>query len=184
MPHAASTEASTEQAGQGLIGRFPERRRHQQPGPRQLARQVPEQQQRRLVGPLQVLENDHQSTSRGGIRERLTDPGEHEKPGGRRVVNRLGRYRVGQRGDEPLPWPQRRPAGVVDRVAMDGRYAVLPRHVLDRRDEAGLPDALLAADQHHPPGAAGCGDQVGPQLRQLPVPADDRHLHDQKYCLA
>ena len=50
-----------------------------------------------------------------------------------------------------------------------------------RRDEPGLPDPWLAADQDQPSGTAGRGNQRGAQLSQLRAPADDRHLHVQKY---
>ncbi len=192
-PCVAGAQQRGQQGGQRRVRGFPERRDDEQPAARELARQVAEQQQRGPVGPLQILQHDEQPPLRRSIGQRSAGRSEHDEPRRLRVpgaAQRLAKHagrtaqHAGQGRDRLAhngPRPQRRHARVIDRETGRRRHAILAGHLRDRRGDPGLPDPWLAADQDQPSGTAGRGDQRGAQLSQLRAPADDRHLHVQKY---
>ena len=189
-PGVAGAQQHGQQAGQGRVRGFPECRDDEQPAARELTRQMAEQQQRGPVGPLQVFQHDEQPALRRGIGQCPAGRGEHHEPrrlripaAAQRLFKRAAQH-AGQARDRLAhngPRPQRGHARVIDRETGRHRHAILAGQLRGRRGEPGLPDPGLAADQDQPSGTAGRGDQRGAQLSQLRSPADDRHLHVQKY---
>lgn len=140
-----------------------------------------EQAQRRLVGPVQVLQDDEHGCRRS--REAVEDGVEGEGPGRprqHRPRTGVGRVRegvdggqrrtLGASGQRPQPGPQRGRSRL--RIGLPGQHRSGKRgHQL--RDQAGLADARLATDQEHGPAAGRTVGECGPQLGQQGPAADE-----------
>jgi hypothetical protein len=132
---------------------------------------------RRRVGPVQVVEDDHQRRPPGGLQQGAAGGVEALEPAGQRgrLAGRAGVLEAGldpERGQDLQPGPERRgalPAGAPD----DGRAPRLGV-VGGGRGQGGLADPGLAGEGHDPAPGRQRGLDQRSQLGERLVAADKR----------
>jgi hypothetical protein len=164
----------------------------EQPGVLRRAGDVSQQQQRRRVGPVQVLEHEHHRPLPGAGDERAADRLEQQVTGGHVVAD----GRSGTVGGQLRHHPREAPGVLTQHGARELAQHLDERLVRDEglrvaaaeqdagavgvglarepRGEAGLPDARLAGQQHE---ACLAGSRRSPGLAQtieLSAPGDER----------
>ena len=130
------------------------------------------------VGPVEVVEHDHQRPGPGGLEQGGADGVEVLEPGrGRRRPRRRRRpapvLEAGvdaERGQGLQPGPERR--GALPARPPYHRGTPLLGVVGGRRGQGGLADPGLAGEGDDPAPGGQRGLDQGPQLSQRPVPAD------------
>ena len=140
--------------------------------------EVAQDEQGRLVGPLDVVEHDQQRPSAGGVEDRGRDHVDgpetvvrRPRVGHRNVrgSQRLSTCRHGQNGGAPSVSTHRPQTGA-------GTVPPAPREHTELLDEPGLADARLADDEHEPALARARLVQPCTQRVQLTVAAEQRRL--------
>ena len=129
------------------------------------------------VGPVEVVEHDHQRPGPGGLEQGGADGVEPLEPGrGRRRRRRRRRAPVleagvhAERGQDLQPGPERR--GALPAGPPHDRGAPLLGVVGGGRGQGGLADPGLTDEGDEPAPGGQRGLDQGPQLGQRPVPAD------------
>ena len=132
----------------------------------ELIGEEPQQPQRRVVGPVRVVEHDQQTRRPSRRQQNVDDRREQPEPSflpGRRPVHRRAQrahhLRPGPEGWRPRALPAPSPGRRQSRRA---------RHLRRRLGQPGLADPRLTAEQHHPAHATrGVGDELA-ELVELP----------------
>jgi hypothetical protein len=133
---------------------------------------VAQHEQRRLVGPVDVVEDDQQGLRTGGLDDRARDSVDDPEPVLRRCG--VGRRNLGgvQCTEHLAPRPERRRTLGVDAAPPGGGR--LRRAAGDLLCQAGLADARFPDDEHEPSVTRDRGLEPRLQLGQLQFPAEQR----------
>jgi hypothetical protein len=150
--------------------------------------QEPQEQQRRLVPRVNIVERHQQRPLRGGSREEAADRVEEANPlalrydptgcpapSGTRVAERSEPLEIAAKRTQDLhPRPVRRRTPLLPTATRDHTHAALPSDLRDLAHQPGLADAWLAGEEHKR-AAAGSGVlKRGYQIRQLLDASDER----------
>ena len=155
----------------------------QHPRARHVTGQERQQRQRRLVGPLEVVEHDHQPVRLGHPDEQRADRVEQlepiDGPVARRLVGSGREPCLGQRvgGVAELtqhlcPRPERRGHRVVPALAPRHQHRPVGRVVGQRAQDGRLADPRFAGDQHDPAPSGEGAVERGPEPSQGLVASD------------
>ncbi len=175
----------------------------QDPRVHQLGRDELEELQRRAIGPVHVVEDDHEPGRLGDRREETAHEIEEPKPGAIRFrvlavrqarqalaehgedVRELAGPRLGSRRDlrvsrlgEPapergVPRPERRGRPILPATPPPDGNVARRRVLRERPSQARLADSRLAGEQHDAPTAAERALERGVQLRELALAIDE-----------
>ena len=142
----------------------------------ELVGEVAQHEKRRLVGPVDVVENDNEAAPVGGgancLGHLIDDP---EAIFGR--LGGTGEHRVGldpERTQHLAPWPERRRALGLDATSPSNRGSAGESDTGEFLGESGLADSRLADAQDEPAAPLPGGVEPHPQGVELTAPADDR----------
>lgn len=199
--------AAREPAGQRCLRGVLRDRRHRAHRPQQhdrepaqLTRGEAEQLDRSVVGPVQVIDCEHDRLHGARFGDQTADAVEHAKArfggharvacrvrGGARVTEQARQLRIGlaashcdERLEDLQPWPKRRRARRVLAVGVEHHHATRATLVADRLKQAGLADASIALKHDALPSSSTRGlDQrceLGGHMLATDQPARRRWL--------